>query len=412
MNSDIAALGIALGLGLLVGLQRERSQSPIAGIRTFGLITLFGALSGLITRHFGHVWVLAAGLIALAVLLAVANILQRQDNESGIGQTAEIAALLMYMIGAYLMLGNITVGVVVGAVVALLLYLKKFFTEHIARLGEKDQQAFMVFVAVSLVVLPILPTGTFGPYNVLSLREIWLMVVLIVGISVVGYFAYKWLGKEVGAGLSGVLGGLVSSTATTITYARQTQENPALYRLAGFVVTTASAVAFVRILIEVSIVAPKHLPVVAPPITVILGIFALISIGLFFATNKQTHQPVPDPQNPAQFQTALIFAVLYAVVLVLIAFAKEALGSGGLYAVSILSGLTDMDAITLSLANMMNDGRIVPEQGWKLILSAGLANLFFKMGMVAAIGDRRLLRIVVPVFAGVIAAGVLILMVW
>ena len=104
--------------------------------------------------------------------------------------------------------------------------------------------------------------------------------------------------------------------------------------------------------------------------------------------------------------------MLYAVVLVLIAFAKDALGSEGLYAVSILSGLTDMDAITLSLANMMNDGRMLPEQGWKLILTAGLANLFFKMGMVVGMGNRQLLCIVVPVFVGVIVAGVVILLVW
>lgn len=412
MNPDIVTLGIALGLGLLVGLQRERFQSRIAGMRTFCLISLFGALSGLIARHFDQAWLIAAGVIAIAILLAVANILKHQDDEPDVGQTTEIAALLMYAIGAYLMLGNLTIGVVAGAVLALLLYLKKFFAEQVARLDEKDLQALMVFIAVSLVVLPILPTNTFGPYDVLSLTEIWLMVVLIVGISVVGYFAYKWLGKDMGAGLSGILGGLVSSTATTVTYARQTKENPALYRLAGFVVTTASAVAFVRVLIEVSIVAPKHMPVVAPPILTILGVIALISIGLFFATRRQTHEPVPDPQNPAQFKTALIFAVLYAVVLMLIAFAKDALGSEGLYAVSILSGLTDMDAITLSLANMMNDGRMLPEQGWKLILTAGLANLLFKMGMVVGMGNRQLLCIVVPVFVGVIAAGVVILLVW
>lgn len=384
----------------------------MAGIRTFSLITLFGALSSMVARHFDQVWLIAAGLIAIAMLLAVANILKKQEDEADLGQTTEIAALLMYANGAYLVLGQVTVGVVVGAVVALLLYLKEFFTEHVAHLGEKDLQAIMVFVAVSLVVLPILPTNTFGPYSVLNLREIWLMVVLIVGIGVVGYFFYKWLGKDLGSGLSGVLGGLISSTATTVTYARQTRENPALYRLAGFVVTAASAMAFVRVLIEVLIVAPDHLGVVAPPIAAVLGIIALISIGLFFATTRQTHQPVPDPQNPAQFKTALIFGILYAVVLVLIAFAKEAFGPQGLYAVAILSGLTDMDAITLSLANMMNNGRILPEQGWHLILTAGLANLVFKLGMVAVLGDRRLLHIAVPVFLGIIAAGVLILMVW
>ncbi len=412
MDIDITTLGIALGLGLLVGLQRERFQSRIAGIRTFSLITLFGAISGLISRSFGHVWVIAAGVISVAILFAVANILEKEIDEPDIGQTTEIAALLMYAIGAYLVLGDMTIGVVVGAFVALLLHLKGFFTEHVAKLGEKDLQAIMVFVAVSLVILPVLPTNTFGPYDVLNLREIWFMVALIVGISVIGYFAYKWLGKNMGAGLSGILGGLISSTATTVAYARQTKDNPALYRLAGFVITAASAVAFARILIEVAIVAPSHISVVAPPILVVLGIITLIAIVLFFAISRQTHEPIPDPENPAQFKVALIFAILYAVFLVLIAFAKDSLGLEGLYGVSIISGLTDMDAITLSLASMMNNGRILPEQGWKLILAAGLANLVFKMGMVALLGSRRLLYIVGAVFVIVIAAGVPIIIVW
>lgn len=412
MDPDVTRLGVALGLGLLVGLQRERSQSRVAGIRTFGLIALFGALSGLLAGHFDHPWGIVGGVIALAVLLAVANILKKREGAEDAGQTTEVAALLMYVTSAYLMLGSLTIGIVAGAAMSILLYLRGYFSRQIGRLGEKDLHATMVFVAISLVILPILPSDPFGPYEVLSLREIWLMVVLIVGISLTGYFAYKGLGRRLGAGLSGILGGMVSSTATTVACTRQTRENPALCRLAVFVITIASAMAFIRILVEVAIIAPEHLIVVAPPILVVLGVNALTAALLYFFVSRQAHEPVPDPKNPAQFMSALVFGLLYAVVLVLIAFAKDTLGPEGLYAVAILSGLTDMDAITLSLANLMSDGRILPERGWRLILTAGLANLVFKMGLVAALGDRRLLQRSAWGFGAVIASGVSVLVMW
>ena len=405
-------MGIALGLGLLVGLQRERYGSRIAGIRTFSLITVFGALCGLMSRQLNEGWLLAVGLISVAMLLAVANIIQTRDKNVKLGQTAEIAALTMFVVGAYLAYGNLIIGVVVGAAVAILLYLKEYLTSYISKLGEKDFRAFMVFVAVSLVILPILPSTPFGPYNVLNLREIWLMVVLIVGISITGYFAYKWLGTRVGTGLNGIFGGLISSTATTVTFSRISKGLERFHLLPAFVVVAASAVSFVRVILEIMVVVPRHISEILPPIGIVALVIILISIVLFFKGNKSVNESIPEPKNPAQFKTALIFALLYAIILVVIAYVKDYFGNIGIYAVSILSGLTDMDAITLSLANTINDGGILPQQGWRYILVAALANLVFKGGLVIVLGSRKLATIVIPAFVITFVAGILILLLW
>ncbi len=412
MGTELTTLGIALGLGLLVGLQRERGHARIAGIRTFGLITVYGALSGILSNRLGDGWILVAGIISIALLMVVANILKQKDDNPDIGQTTEIAALLMYGVGIYLALGDLVVGVVVGALVAILLYLKNIITHHISQLEEKDFKAIMVFVAVSLVILPILPSSTFGPYNVLNLREIWLMVVLIVGISVAGYFAYKWLGKKAGIGISGILGGLISSTATTVAYSRQSKEVGTAFLLSGFVIVAASAVSFVRVMIEILVVSPSFISIVLPPLLVVAGVIAIISLFLFFKSSQEQGEVTPDPKNPAQFQTALIFALLYGLILVLIAYVKEYFGSSGLYIVSILSGLTDMDAITLSMANSMNDGRILPSDGWKYILVATLSNMTFKGGLMLTLGHHSLRKIVVPAFVATLVAGILVLIFW
>jgi uncharacterized membrane protein (DUF4010 family) len=238
------------------------------------------------------------------------------------------------------------------------------------------------------------------------------MVVLIVGISVSGYFAYKWLGKKVGTGLSGILGGLISSTATSVTFARQSKELGVAFLLSGFVIVAASAVSFIRVIIEILIVAPGIATTVLPPLLIVAGVLGVISVFLFFKSNEEEGEPTPDPKNPAQFQTALVFAILYAVILVLIVYAKDYFGSGGLYVVSILSGLTDMDAITLSLANTMKEGGISPTEGWKFILVAGLANLVFKGGMVIVLGHKRLRKIIIPAFIATLVAGLFLLFLW
>lgn len=263
-------VGLALLLGLLVGLQRERVQARLAGIRTFALIALLGAVCGLLSGNLGG-WPIGVGALAVAALLVAGNLACRSAHESDPGITTEVAALLMFAVGAYLVVGHEAVAIATGGATALLLHWKRPMHAFVARIGEADLAAMMQFVLITLVILPVLPNQTLGPYDVLNPRHIWLMVVLIVGISLGGYVAYKSLGAEAGAVLAAMLGGLISSTATTVIYARRTASAPASVRLGALVLIIASTVAMVRVIAEVSVVTPRHFVELAAPLGAVWG---------------------------------------------------------------------------------------------------------------------------------------------
>ncbi len=412
--TDITTLGIALGIGLLVGLQRERSNSKMAGVRTFTIISLLGALSGLLTRELDNPFLLPIMGLALAALLVMANVIKlKQSPEAGSGQTTEVAALLIYAIGAYLVLGNQLIGVLLGGSLAVLLHSKEFLHRFIDNLKDKDLTAIMTFAGISLVILPVLPNETYGPLDVLNPHNIWLMVTLIVGISVAGYFIYKFVGKKVGVISNGVLGGLISSTATTVSYARKTANVNTISKLAAFVITTASAIAMVRVIVEIGVVIPEHLPVLVVPLAAEFIIMAALCVFLFYQINKDDDkQEMPEPENPAQFKSALIFGLLYGVILLAVAFTKEKFGNEALYVVSVISGLTDVDAITLSLSQLIKNGSLETSSGWRLILLASLSNLLFKGIMASVLGTRKLMRWVSITFGIAIASGILIMWLW
>lgn len=410
----LTILATSLGLGLLVGLQREYDEKEIAGIRTFALTTLFGSAAALIGQQFGSAWVIAAGFLSLAILMVSANFLHhRNDSESaGVGQTTEVALLIMYGIGAYLVVGSLTVGVAIGGATALLLYLKSTLGNFVDRLDAKDLKAIMQFVAISLIILPLLPDKTYGPYDVLNPYDIWWMVVLIVGLSLVGYFLYQWLGKDAGTVSNGILGGLISSTATTVTFSKRTKETQSGGQLAAFIILAASTIALVRVLVEVAVVSPQYFNVIAPPIVLELIIMGILCVGLYWHNQKEETGELPEPDNPAQFKSALIFGFLYGFILLAVAAAKDYLGDSGLYVVSIISGLTDVDAITLSLSNTLNRGGIDSGTAWRLILIASLANLVFKGAMAAVLGTKKLAIYIAVLFGISIVAGLLIVWLW
>src|SRR5436190_783751 len=318
---DFVALGISLGLGLLIGLQRERSDSHLGGIRTFPLISLLGTLCAMLANRFG--WAaLFGGFIGVAGSLVAANYLRgRSDPASEAGQTTGIAGLLTFALGAYIVNGDWPIAFVAAGIIVVLLHLKAPMHRFVAAMGERDMNAVMQFVVITLIVFPLLPNRPYGPYKVLNPYDIWRMVVLIVAISLSGYVAYKVLGQRAGIFLSGILGGLISSTATTVSYARRSREARGIHALAVFVVVIASAIAFA-------------------------------------------------------------------------------------------SGLTDMDAITLSVARMVDQQRIDPSNGWKLILVASMSNLAFKAGAGVFLGGGRFgVRLILAFGAG-IAGGLLLLFFW
>jgi uncharacterized membrane protein (DUF4010 family) len=407
ISSLFQQLGIALGLGLLVGLQRESAASPLAGVRTFPLVTVLGTVCGLLSQSFGG-WILAAGIIALTVIIYIGKIIEMSKGHADPGITTEVALLLMFAVGAYLVVGDRAVAIAIGGGAAVLLHFKGELHGIVAKLGANDLKAVMQFALISLVILPVLPNRTYGPFDVLNPRNIWWMVVLIVGINLGGYIAYKFLGQRAGITLGGVLGGLISSTATTVSYAKRAAAAPGAIGPAAIVIMIASTVVFARLLLEIATVAPAFLPTAAPWLTALLLLSAVSSFALWFRSDKN-HEEMPEQENPSELKSALVFGLIYAVVLFVVAAVKELYGSRGLYAVAALSGLTDVDAITLSTAQLVNAGRLNADDGWKLIVVAAISNLIFKAGAVAALGRRKLFVRILPAYGIVIVAGLLML---
>lgn len=409
-------LAIATGLGMLVGLQRQRAQSDLAGIRTFALLTLFGAVSATLAGAFGG-WVLAAGLLAVAgaVLFGDLALLQQAaaDGEApDPGRTTEIAALTMFGIGALLPLGHRVPAIVLGAAVALLLYWKRPLHDLVGRIGEGDVRAIMRLALIALVVLPVLPNRAMGPSGVLNPFEIWLMVVLIVGISLGAYVAYRLLGARVGTLAAGALGGFISSTATTVSYARRSRDQGTT-AAPLLVIMVASTTVFVRVLGEIVLVAPSALATTVPPLAAAMGWMVLVSAGVYIRGRSQLDAATTIEQEaPSPLAAAIVFGLLYAVVLLAVAAAREHLGQQGLYVVAGLSGLTDMDAITLSTARLMEAGDLSEGLGWRLILVGGMANLVFKGIVVAVLGGTALAREVGIAFALALGGSAAILALW
>lgn len=400
-------LAIALGLGLLVGLQRETAKTGAAGLRTFALVTLCGAVSALLARVAGG-WVLGVALIAVAALATVGHFV---SSDGGIhsGLTTEMAFVAMFLVGASVIMIDRRAGVVLGGTIAVLLQAKAPLRKVLDRLGPEEVRAIMLFALISLVILPVLPNMDFGPWRTLNAFEIWLLVVLIVGINLAGYIIYKFVGPHMGALLGGLLGGMISSTATTVSYSRRTRDNPDSAPLACVVMMIATAVVLVRVLFEVSIVAPGAVWEMLGPISIVLVAAMILSL-LVWSRVQRTEVSMPDQENPTMLRAALAFGALYVVVLLAVAFVKERMSDAGLYVVAAVSGLTDVDAITLSIGRMTKMGEIDVSRAWRLILIAYAANLLFKIGIVAAVGSRRLLARVALLFGivGVVSAAVIL----
>ena len=405
--------GLALAIGLLIGLQRESVKEGPAGIRTFALISLAGYLMGLLGAQYGG-WVVFAGILFLAAVLSVGNVIdsrKRADHESG--ATTEIAALLIFGIGVYLSDFNNerSSAVLFAGVTALLLYYKNPLHQFVRGMGPEDVRAIMQFVLLTLVILPVLPNRAFGPYDVVNPFKAWLMVVLIVGIGLAGYLTYRIGSGRVGTLLSGLLGGLVSSTATTVSASRLAREDTTRATAAAIIVMLASAVAIFRVLVEMAVVNGRDLLVTGPPIATFLTVFSLLTYLLYrHRVTEVVH--LNPPANPAGMRSAVVFGLLYVIILLAVAAAKDHLGSVGLFGVAVLSGLTDMDAITLSTAGLMNADSLDNTTGWRVILIAALANLTFKGGIVAVVGGKALFKRIALVYSVALIAGLAILYFW
>lgn len=393
---------IAVLLGALIGLQREQSQSRLGGVRTFPLVALLGVLAGFLPGP----WPVAAGLVAL-MGVAVGASRPAKDDSGGI--TSEVALLATFLIGAYAARGSLQVAGIAGATVAVLLQFKPELHGAVDRLGEEDMRAIMRFAVVAMIILPILPNEAYGPQGTLNPRESWLMVVLVVGLSLAGYIAYKFIGKRGGMLTAGLLGGMISSTATAFGYSRQAANQPKSASLAGGVVALACAVVFVRIMVELAVVAPKVLQKGALPMSLAAVAAAAFAFGVFYFSSGE-----PDgvePKNPGGMLAALGFGAGYAVVGLLMALGHERF-TGSEWFIAALSGLTDVDAVTLSTGRLAHTGAIEADLAWRLALVAASSNTLFKAGLVTVISKRLLMRRVGLPLLGLCGVSAAIAVLW
>jgi uncharacterized membrane protein (DUF4010 family) len=378
----------SLAIGLLIGLERERNPSAKAGLRTFTLIALFGAVTGLLSDQTGSAWVLGGGLLIVGLLI-IAAYLRDPDLEDP-GTTTIAALLICYGLGAMVWYGYSTLAVMLAILTTMLLYFKPELRGITEKLSRRDLLSILQFAVLSFIILPILPDRDYGPYQALNPHQVWLMVVLISGLSLAGYVALMVIGRRYGATLLGFLGGLASSTATTLIYSRHGRSNETLAQLAVVVILLANLVVLVRLALVSSLVAPRIIPVLVP----VLGAGLLLGLAGTYHWWRKLHGnddiPMPEVRNPAEIKTALGFGLLYGVVLFFAAWLSDVFGNAGLYTVALVSGLTDVDAITLSSLRLFELGKLDAAQTVTAITLAVLSNLGFKFGMIVMIGGRLL----------------------
>lgn len=396
---------LAMALGLLIGLQREAAKAHSAGIRTFTIITLLGAASATLGT-----WQTCVAFLAVAAILVVGIV--QPDRRESTGLTTEMACLLSFLIGALLVSHELMISLLLTGSCLVLLQTKKPLHRFSNKLNPKDLHAITRLSLLALIILPLLPNESIGPYHAINPFKIWLMVVLIVGISLVAYFASKFFGDRKGAITAGVLGGLISSTATTVSFSRNAKSNKQLStKVVVLVLMIASTIVFGRVLFEIALVALSHWTKLAMPLLLMMGWMTVISWWLLRGVKEDTpHEERHNP--PSDLKVAVIFGLLYAAVLYGLAVAHDLYGSSGVYVVAAVSGLTDMDAITLSSAQMVASGTISASTGWRSILIGGMANLVFKAGIAAVLGPKNLLKPLTLAFAASIAGGLAILLLW
>lgn len=390
---------VSAGIGLLVGIERERKTTAKAGIRTFTLIAVLGTGCALLAQVTGSEWLLVAGFAVIGLMLTAAYHADPSTVTEASGTTTVVAALMVYLLGALNFHGERTLAVALVIGMTALLYFKTELEGAATRLTPTDIRSMLQFGAVSAVVLPLLPDRSYGPYGVLNPFHIWMMVVLISGVSLAGYVAWRLTLERKGLLLTGLLGGVISSTATTFVYARHVRDATHTPAASLVVIQLANVAKLLRVFLLALVIAPRALPML---LMTLLPALVLSAPALWWHLRRasgETSDAADRLQNPTQLGTALLFAAFYALVLVAAAWLSEVAGSGGLFLLSFISGLTDVDAITLSSARLAEQGNIAFADATTAITLAVVANMLFKAGVSLVVGGRRFGRLVAIAFA-------------
>ncbi len=351
---------LALAISFLVGLERESSaihRKPIifAGVRTYSLVGVYGfGCSWLYYNEF--TWVLPLGMISVTTLVMANYYAKMKAGQSG--WTSEIAALLTFIIGVLCMVAEIWVPMALGIVGTFLLSEKTKLENFVKRLDETEFLAVLKFLLVTMIILPVLPNENFTEYN-LNPRKIWQIVVLVSAIGFVGYFLSKKYGSRVGLWLSGLLGGIVSSTAVSIACGRIAQKNPERTINALQASLLASSVMYIRVLILIWILAPNMTQYFWMKLSLLALIGVLLSFSVRPGKNHVNVSKVETLHNPFEIKPALIFAVMFILMSVITSLVTKYYGNTGMITLSIITGVTDIDPFILSLVEHVDKYRLL-----------------------------------------------------
>ena len=397
---------ISLALGALIGLEREYARHKkraheYAGIRTYPLIALFGALSAYLGEKVS-IFVFLVGMVLMGVLITIAYLTINKAEKSYVGATSEVAGFLTFFIGALCYYGEISFAAILAVTVTIILYARSILHRFAERITSHELSDTLKFAVIAFVILPFLPNKGYGPHEIFNPFVIWLMVVFISGISFAGYVLMKWFGEK-GIELAAILGGLVSSTAVTSSFAARSKKQTKIYRALVLGVILANAIMFIRILIEVFVLNRSLFSKMILPLS-ILALISLVFSYFLWQKTKNVKGKI-DLGSPFTLGPALKFGIFFAVILALVKLADVYLSSKGVYLVSLISGFADVDAITVSLSNLAGSS-ITEEVARNGIIIAALTNVAVKGGIAFWFGGKKFGRIILAFYALLVVIGV------
>jgi uncharacterized membrane protein (DUF4010 family) len=399
---------VTTGIGFVLGLERQFSHKTekgevFAGVRTITLVGLIGFVSALISVLY-HPYIFIAGFASIMVLVAISYWITAHRGE--IGGTTEFATLLTFLLGGITLYGFVVVSLALTVIVLVILSLKLKIANIINKITSEELSAFVIFVVLALLILPFLPNQDFGPFNVINPREIGWIIVLTSGIGFFGYVLMKFLGTNIGILLTGIVGGLVSSTVVTWTFAKRSKIAPKLSGKFSVAIFAAASIMVIRVLIWIFIFNKPLLNEMALPLALLF--FTALGVVLFIyrsqnhiATNSETI-PLGEPIN---VKDAVFFGVLYTGILLLVSYANSEYGAKGIYVSSIISALTDIDAITISVSKLgVSNINFLTAQN--AILLAALSNTIVKIGISLWAGSKELRKFILIGYGIIFLSGI------
>lgn len=391
---------LSLVLGFLIGLQREmhtiylHKAKDFGGARTFSMIAFFGYLSSWFSAFIPYFFLIAAGLSGLLLIAAyIVNSLSASEK----GATTEFTALVTFVIGAMLHFTVPLLAAFITMIVLFVLNLKEKIQEYEKTITKQDLSAAILFMLMTFVILPILPDRAIDPMGLINLYRIWIMVVLVAGISFFGYIAIRILGSTHGISAAGLFGGLVSSTAVAMSMARRVHENGFLAKNLAMGIALASSVMLLRAGIEIWVINPALVQTFIIPIAIgTLAGYGYIAM-LYFTSKRENISQNIEFKNPFDLKEALVMGLVFSATLALISLSNRYIGDMGVYAVALVSGIADVDAIILSLSSLAKNG-LNPSTAHHAILIAIVSNTFAKAALVLFFGKIGLFRLVITYY--------------